>query len=502
MIPNGVRMRKPLLLAALAAVAALAIAVAFSSGSSHREAPGSLRDPLADWTDTYFFTPESTPNSAVVVGNVVPFLRPEYGPIGYFFDEKAHYYVNYDNTGDGRTDVRYQFVFETVRNRRNRFPIPAIPPVDSIRDLAEYQRYDVYREEFRTNGRLRDRERVVNNALAVPANIGTKTIPDYQRLVNQGIKSVRGGGRVFAGPRDDAFFIDLGVAFDSVNLQGAPSPGPNNPNLGTGNQGGGTDTVSGNNVLAIVLELPEQRLTRDRRAVTGPNDAEATVGAWTSTERRRLQVTNGDSTKENGRGGFVQVNRLGNPLINELIIGIPDKDKFNQTQPQNDVANFGGYVVEPEIVKALNALFSLDCNEKDRTDLVQLITGLPGLNQIRSNRPVPSDTLKLNLGTPPTAAGQENRFGVIGGDTAGYPNGRRLGDDVVDITLRVACDFLIPANQGGQMVPLGDGVDRNDVPFLSEFPYESAPIPGNLGDPGPRVEPTHPPTPGDPTGQP
>jgi hypothetical protein len=475
-------------LSLLAALAAVLVAVGVSVGSSHREAPQAITDPTGDWTDTYFFTPADEPGSAVAIGNVIPFEDPGGGPNFYEFDERAHYYLNFDNTGDGVYDIRYRFEFKRHEKRSNRLPLPAGGPVSSIRQLLVYQTYNLKREEYR-NGELRRTRTVARNVLVAPSNFGQKTMPDYDRLVAQATKSLPGGGQVFAGQRDDPFFIDLGRTFDLVNLGG----------IGTGNAGGGRDTLAGYATHSVALKLPERALTRDGRSVGDANDPEASVGMWASTERRKLQVTD-DRDGRGSRGKYVQVNRLGNPLVNELIIGLPDKDKFNRTQPQDDAANFAGYVVEPEILKALNALFNLNIKETDRTDLVTLITGIEGVNKIAPNA-VPADTLKLNLGIPPAAPGMENRFGVIGGDTAGFPNGRRLGDDVVDITLRVAGGFLLPENQGGQKLPLGDGVDRNDKPFLTSFPYAAGPTPGNLTDLQ-RQEPTHDPTPGDPAGQP
>jgi Domain of unknown function (DUF4331) len=193
----------------------------------------------------------------------------------------------------------------------------------------------------------------------------------------------------------------------------------------------------------------------------------------------------------------VQVNRLGNPLINELFIPISRKDEFNRTKPHQDGRRFGQYALEPELVKAINALFMLDCKERDRTDIVQaLFTGIPGVTQI-GRKPAPADTLKLNLGVPPTAPDQVSRFGVIGGDNAGLPNGRRLFDDTVDIYLRVACGFLVPENEGGKKLPLGDGVDVNDKPFLSGFPYAAAPDSG-FDSRLKKDQPRHAPTPGSP----
>jgi hypothetical protein len=187
----------------------------------------------------------------------------------------------------------------------------------------------------------------------------------------------------------------------------------------------------------------------------------------------------------------VQVSRLGNPLVNEVVIPLGKKDLFNATQPADDLANFGAHVVEPELAKVINILFpGLNVPETDRTDIVQaLLTGLPGLTQIAPGAP-PTDTLKLNLGVAPSAS--PNRFGVLAGDTAGFPNGRRLGDDVVDISLRVVGGFL-----KGNKLPLGDGVDRNDTPFRMTFPYVAPPVSGFDGAMK-RTEPTHDPTPAQP----
>ena len=474
-------------LSVLAALAALLVAVAVSSGSSHREAPQALTDPTGDWTDTYFFTPADDPGSAVAIGNVIPFEDPAGGPNFYEFDERAHYYLNFDNTGDGVYDIRYRFEFKRHEKRGNRLPLPAGGPVTNIKQLLVYQTYNLYREDLK-NGKVRRERRVARNVLVAPSNFGEKTMPNYDALVAQATKNLPGGGQVFAGQRDDPFYIDLGRTFDLVNLGG----------IGTGNAGGGRDTLAGYATHSVALKLPERLLTRDGKSVADAKDPEASVGMWASTERRKLQVT--DSRTGRGSGDYVQVNRLGNPLINELIIGLPDKDKFNRTEPQDDAKNYAGYVVEPEILKGLNALFNLNIKEDGRTDLVDLITGFEGLNKI-SSKAVPADTLKLNLGIPPAEPGKESRFGVIGGDTAGYPNGRRLGDDVVDITLRVAGGFLLPDGQGGQKLPLGDGVDKNDKPFLSSFPYSAGPTPGNLTDLQ-RQEAPHDPTPADPAGQP
>jgi hypothetical protein len=292
---------------------------------------------------------------------------------------------------------------------------------------------------------------------------------------------------VFAGQRDDPFYVDLGQTFDSINFR---------PGVGTGNQGGGKDDLAGYNTNSIVLQVPESQVTKNGKSVSGPGASNAVVGVWSSTERRRFQVTN-DISGKHSRGGWVQVSRLGNPLVNEVVIPLGQKDRFNRTKPQNDAANYGKYVVNPELAKLMNALFNLGVKETNRTDIVTaLLTGVPGVTQI-SKKPAAADTLKINLGVPPTSADKVSRFGVIGGDNAGFPNGRRLGDDVVDIELRVIGGFLLPADQGGKKLPLGDGVDQNDKPFLNTFPYVAPPTAG-LDSEIKRNEPGHSPTPAQP----
>jgi hypothetical protein len=421
-------------LALLAALAAGAIAVSLSFGSSHREAPGTMLDPSADDTDVYAFVANDAQDSLTLVGNWIPFEDPAGGPNFYRFDDRADYYLNVDNTGDGRVDLRYKFKFRTIYRNPNS-GIYALPGVSGIGDpkLQVLQRYDITREVFRPNGRLRSAHVIARGLPVGPNNTGSKNFPNYDAVGNQAIRSLPGGGKVFVGQRDDPFFVDLGATFDSVHIR-----------KGTGNVGGGKDDLAGYNVHSIVLQVPKSQITRNRRPVSGPSAANAVVGVWSSTERPRIQVnglnsvTAGSAAKRRARRTSeqdVQVSRLGNPLINELVIPIGLKDKFNATQPANDAANFGAFVVKPELAHVINVLFpGLNVPETNRTDIVQaLLTGIPGVTQIGKN-PAAADTLKINLGVPPTAT--PNRFGVIGGDNAGFPNGRRLGDDVVDISLR------------------------------------------------------------------
>src|SRR3954447_8217082 len=280
------------LLPVLAALLATALAVSLSFGSSHREAPNTAADPTADDTDVYAYVANDATDSLTVVANWIPFEDPAGGPNFYNFDPKAHYYINVDNTGDGRYDLRYEFQFKTHVRNPNSFAV-ALPPVTGLgsANLNVYQTYTLRRELLNKKGKT-TRETVVARGTAVPSDIGPKTMPNYQTLANQGITPVRGGGTVFAGQRDDPFFVDLGQTFDSINFR---------PNVGTGNQGGGKDDVAGYNVNSIVLQVPEPAVTRDHKSVSGPNASNAVVGVWSSTERRRFQVTD-DVTGKGSHG--------------------------------------------------------------------------------------------------------------------------------------------------------------------------------------------------------
>jgi hypothetical protein len=468
--------RIPILVAALlAALAAGALAVVSGSGSSHREAPLTSIDPTGDDTDVYAFTAPDAPGALTVVSNWIPFEDPAGGPNFYRFDDRARYYVNVDNTGDGKPDVRYRFKFKTTVRNPDSF-LYALPGVSSISDrkLNVVQTYTVTRESYR-NGKLVKAQKIASGLPVAPNNVGPKTIPDYASVANEAIKSLPGGGKVFAGPVDDPFFVDLGTTFDAINIRN-----------GTGNAGGGKDDLAGYNVHTIALQVPESDVTRDGKSVGDASAANAVVGVWSSTERQTISVR-GKKTKVRA----VQVSRLGNPLVNEVVIPLGKKDFFNATKPSDDLKNFGKYVLSPELAKVINILYpGLNVPETDRTDIVQaLLTGIPGLTEIAAKAP-PTDTLKINLGSAPAAS--PNRFGVLAGDTQGFPNGRRLTDDVTDIELRVVGGFL-----KGNKLPLGDGVDQNDVAFRDTFPYVAAPHNG-FDSQLKRIEPTHDPTPGQP----
>lgn len=493
-------MRK--LLIVFAALTAAVVASALSFGSSHREAPGILKDPTADNTDVWAYTAPDAPDSLTVVANWIPLADPAGGPNFYPLDENARYYVKIDNTGDGYEDVAYRWKFKTRYRSPNSF-LYAAPQVTSVndKDLNLVQTYDLYKETYNKHRRLVDVKRIANDAPVVPDNVGPKTIPNFAQVEAGGVTHLRGGGKTIVTPADDAFFVDLGAIFDGINIDM-----PGRPNVGLGNQGGGKDDVAGYNTKSFVLQVPEREVTRDGKSVAGAKADNAVVGVWSTTERKHHSVLGSKASRKHkrgkhsgaGHGGWVQVSRLGNPLINEVIIPIGKKDKFNATSPADDAKNFGTFALNPEPARILNALFNLGIKETNRTDIVQaLLTGVPGLTQIGKN-PAAADTLKLNLGVSPSA--NPNRFGVLAGDTAGFPNGRRLTDDVVDIELRVIAGALLMPNQGGKQIPLGDGVDQNDKPLRAQFPYVALANDG-FNSQLKRTEPQHAPVPQPPPAQ-
>ena len=472
--------------AVMSALVAAALVASLVLGSSHREAPRIMLDPSADNTDVYAFTAPDAPNSLTVVANWIPLEEPAGGPYFGKLDPKARYYVKIDNTGDGVADVAYRWKFKNTFRNPNSF-LYAAPQVTSINDpdINFVQKYDLYKDTYR-HGHLKRERRIAHNVPVAPDNVGPKTIPNYEPVWLGAVAPLSGGGKTFVGPADDPFFVDLGAVFDGINIDK-----PGRPAIGLGNQGGGKDDISTYNTHSFALQVPESEVTRDHKPVSGPAAKNAVVGVWASTERQRISVRRHHGSKHL-KHRWVQVSRLGNPLINEVIIPISKKDKFNRTSPANDAKNFGTYALSPEPAKLLNALFGLGVKENDRTDIVQaLLTGIPGLTQI-SPKAVPADTLKLNLGVPPS--GSPNRFGLLAGDNAGFPDGRRLADDVTDIELRVIGGALLKPEQGGKQLPLGDGVDGNDKPFRAAFPYVALPDSG-FDSHLKRMEPAHAPVP-------
>jgi Domain of unknown function (DUF4331) len=439
-------MRKLAFVVLAAAASAALVAVLTSQGgtpssaqaSSHREAPLISEDPSADNTDTYAFRSPDRPNTVTIIANWIPAEDPAAGPMWYTFSHTARYVVYADKNGDGKPDITWRFRF------KNRDPVAFLQNTQ--------QEYTVTRIDGNSS-------RVVGSGLLTPPdNIGPRTTPNYRALAAAGVRDLSDGSKVFAGQRDDGFYGDIGAIFDLVAIR-----------KGTGATGGGKDFFAGYAVHSIALQVPLSQLD---------NGSNHVVGVWAATERQVAKVS---LAKWRGKkfvkkeNEWRQVSRLGNPLINEVIMPTTLKDKWNASTPDKD-KQFEQYYSSPILAKLLNQLYPQlgGVQENNRSDLVSvLLTGLkqPNLNFTGDTR---ADELRLNLGIAPTAAvGKGNRLGVLGGDLAGFPNGRRLEDDVIDIAERAVGGALI-----GKSLPLGDGVDGNDVPYMTTFPYQADPFSG------------------------
>lgn len=465
-----------------ALVAGVVIIPTLASGSSHREAPGITQDPTADNTDLYAFTSPDRPDSATIVANYIPFEEPAGGPNFYGFSDSARYGIHIDNTGDGKRDISYYFRFTTSTANPNTFlsttgPVSYNPATGRYTNLNVAQTYKVTEIRWRPNGTVRSARALGRRLISPPNNVGPKATPNYPALVAPAIHSLPGGVRAFAGQRDDPFFVDLGATFDLVNLDA-----PGRTNIGLGDQGGGDDGLTGYNVHTIALQLPKQLISAGRNVPTNVASPSSVVGVYANAEREMLTRRGNRIVSE-----WRQVSRLGNPLVNEVIIPLGRKDAWNAAQPSGDTA-FLKHYTNPELAAAINALFPgvVNAPTANRQDLVAvLLKGLPPGNptglvtQIGSN-PKVADLLRLNLAIPPAAA--PNRLGAVAGDAAGFPNGRRLADDVVDIEEKavggaLAGLFGLPAPTANA-AKLGDGVDTNDQPFLPSFPYVATPLSG------------------------
>jgi len=425
---------------------------ALAFASSHSEAPGTARDRTADDTDMYAFVSADAPNAVTIVGNWVPLLEPAGGPNFQGFDDDVHYYLNVDNVGDALDHVRFEFTFHTTRANGATF-LYNTGAVTSLDDP------DLNVRQTWTCTRIDDGvETELATGTVAPAYVGPVSMPNYAALAQSAIVTASDGTKIFVGPRDDPFFVDLGAVFDLLTIRRVP-----------GNKGKGVDAVSGYNVMTIALQVPMTRLTRDGQA---PSATNSVLGFYDSAERLMTRTINGDGTISN-TGPEVQVSRLGHPLVNEVVIGLGDKDKFNATKPTGDTA-FLSYVTNPTLPVLFNALYGIPVPPTPRNDLVAVfLTGVDGLNKPANAGQVPCEMLRLNLAIAPSS--RPNRLGVIAGDVAGFPNGRRLADDVVDIEERVAAGVLVSGFNNAPANQLGDGVDANDVPYLPYFPYVALP---------------------------
>jgi hypothetical protein len=471
---------KNLKLVVVLATALLMLGPSSLFASSHREAPITALDRSADVTDWYAFVSYDNPNNVTLILNVDPLLEPANGPNYFPFDPNVVYQMLVDNNQDGIPDVIFQFRFSTqIRDPRlftgfvgDLAGVPAITSLSGAgsEGLSLRQTYTV---TMIKNGK----STVLNGGqtlYAVPSNVGPKTMPNYQSLFNQGINSLGNGITVWAGTADDPFFIDLGAFFDSVNFRSGVGP-VLSPTIDADNSHNyAPDAVGGYNVNSIVLEVPITLLTVDG-AIHPASAKQAVIGTYGSTARHQITARQSPTPDQNF-GTLQQVNREGNSLINEAIIGTGFKDRFSMDFPVND-KQFASFVLEPVAAGVLSSL-GVPVPPNPRKDLLLLVQYeppiCPGCGPNDAG-PV-ADLLRLNTGIPPTPVGSQNRLGFIAGDVAGYPNGRRPIDDVFDISLRAIEGILVDSSKYG--LALGDGVNTKTEGFNNSFPYV---MPANSG---------------------
>jgi hypothetical protein len=478
--------------------------------SSHREAPFITGQPKLDATDLYMFRSYEAGRSAYVtiLANYQPFQDPQGGPNFFMFDPDGLYEIHIDNNGDAVEDLTFQFRFKntskatalTVGGKAVKIPLINSGPISGVNPAALNVRETFTLDLVRGGRRLGSRSNIsVTNVAGGSAefdkpvdNIGDKVFGSnaaYATYANQHIYNVAipgcGNGRVFVGQRKEPFYIAVGKIFDLFNL---------NP-LGA-EVGGNNNDLEGKSVSTLALEVPISCLTAG---------GETVIGAFTTASLRQGRLLKGspgtglNSVTRSG-GAWTQVSRLGMPLVNEVIIGIDDKDKFNASRPKNDPTNFADYVTNPVLPALIQSLFpsAVAPTNFPRTDLVNVfLKGISGLNQPANV--VPGEMLRLNTALPITAAGAQNPLGVAAGDNAGFPNGRRPADDVVDLSLRVAMGALCvltgvadtlhvgchPSDAPAGGLALTDGVRKTDANFRTTFPYLTTPLSGNFNPTAP-----------------
>lgn len=444
-----------------------------TEASSHREAPLIAEDPLADATDLYAFVSPDNTNTVTLVANYVPFQAPAGGPNFYRFGDDVRYQILIDNDGDARPNVIFTYRFTTTTVNPNTFLYNTGPISWNGTGYTNWNRPQRYTLSMRVIGPNENYRPEVDddnlqtiigaNLLTPPVNIGPVSTPNYPALAANAVYgSLPMGIKSFAGQRDDPFFADLGRIFDLLNVV----------------LSGGQDYVAGLSVNSLVLQVPKS-------LVQGTGGG--TIGVWTSASRRQDTVLNTDGTKTSA-GRWVQVSRLGHPLVNEVVIPLGQKNRFNVTRvaPGSD-NQFLSRVTTPELAAILVGL-GIDSNAPttNRNDLVAVfLTGVPGLNQPTNVSPV--EVLRLNMNIAPTTNNPNtvNRLGVLGGQFDGFPNGRRLADDVVDIEVLAVAGILCqpggplagptPCRPNAVNPALGDGVNGNDLPFKTTFPYLADP---------------------------
>jgi hypothetical protein len=443
--------------------------------SSHREAPSISQDPVADNTDLYAFVSPDRPDTVTLIANYIPLEGPAGGPNFYEFGHDVLYEIHVDNDGDNGDDVVYQFRFQTTVHNPNTF----LYNTGQILSLtsASWNRVQTYSVTRVREGSAP--EVLGSGLLCPPVNIGPRSTPNYSALAKAAVHSLPDGIKVFAGQRREGFFVDLGSIFDLGDLRPfqnlhviplAAAPG--------------VDATKDLNIHTIAIQIPKTQLTRDWSSPTSEADPRSVIGVYASASRRKSRILVGAGEAE--LGPWVQVSRLGNPLVNEVVIPMSMKDKWNSVDPSAD-AQFLGFVQHPELASLLPFLYPgvfphLAAYTKPRADLAAiLMTGIPsgivpGFQNFTSANP--ADLLRLNMAIPPSSS--PNPLGIIGGDLAGYPNGRRVFDDAVTIEVRAIAGVTIPLvdstfTPDGAASVVDDGTGPGAGRYISQFPY--------LGDP-------------------
>lgn len=445
---------------AIAAAGLTTLGPGVGSTSSHREAPIVSGEPRLDNTDVYAFVSPDAPDTVTLIANWIPLEEPNGGPNFYAFADNAAYDINIDSNGDAIADVTYRWNFRSSYRNRNTFlyNTNVVSSLDDP-DLNFRQYYSL--DKITPGGRTT----LVRNAPVAPSFTGRASMPDYAALSDAAVTPLPRGGKTFAGQVDDPFFLDLRV-FDLLY-------GANLTEVGQ-------DTLARYNVNSVAIQVPKTEV-----AFKGDPTRNPVIGIWSTTSRQRIEIVQRDNDRL-GTGGLAQVSRLGMPLVNEVVIPVGRKDEFNATQPKDD-GKFLKFVTDPEVPRLVQSIYWIPAPKTPRNDLVEVfLTGVCAacgpvavdLNSQKLNKDInqalfrPSEQLRLNMSIAPSA--KPNRLGVLGGDLAGFPNGRRLADDAIDVTLQAAEGVLLPGHPAA-VDGLGDGVDANEKPFRTAFPYLALP---------------------------
>jgi hypothetical protein len=503
-----------------AGLAGMTFATATPAGAaSHREAPITALDHKADITDFFAFVSYDAADKVTLLLAVDPLAEPSNGPNYWPFDDELRYAIRVDNDNDAkedivfevrfRTEVRASGIFTGFVGNANVQGVGFIPPITAL-DGAGSEGFNL-RQKYTVTMRKRNPDQsfttvfttsqgspgggTTRDLISVPSNVGPKTMPNYPALARQGIYSLGGaasGIRVFAGTAYDPFYIDLGAAFDTLNFRASAGGGVLSPAQDANDSANfAPDDVAGFNVNLIALEVPARLLTRTGTSVL-PTDPAATIGVWGTTARPRVKV---QPSQPGGRSivsaNAVQIQRMGNPLFNELIIPTELKNKWSMSPPKND-AQFASFALDPLLARVLaglglpfptpprnDLLFLVQYDA--HADLVASVVGFPAPDV--SAGPV-ADLLRLNIGIAPTPQASRKRLGLLAGDPAGFPNGRRVSDDVTDVAARAVAGIL----RGAPFTAaVGDGVNTKNVPYQETFPYVAFAVSGKNSrhvDPG------------------